>query len=119
MIIFFSHDRDSPIVITSASGKIGAESSYFAKLSSSGRNTRITSFRLVGHCVGSAIFAPIFVLVIAAAAAIVSVFLIAAVVAFLFGVIVVVVLPLIVVFGRSFLRIGIFCRYCSLLFIPI
>ena len=96
----------------SASGNINAESSYFAKFSSSNKNTWIKSFRVVGHCVGSAIFAPIFVGVIAAAAAIVAVLVIAAVVAFLLGVFVVVVLPPIGVFGGALLRIDIFRRYC-------
>lgn len=86
-----------------------------AKFLSFNGNTRITSFQVVIHCVGSAIFALIFVVVIAAAATIVALLAIATVVAFRFDVCVVVLLPPIVVFGGAFICIGILRRYCSLL----
>ena len=68
----------------------------------------IISFRVVNYCVGSAIFAPLFLVVIAAGAAIITVFVIAAVVVFLLVVIVAIVSSPIVVVGGALLRIGIF-----------
>ena len=87
-------------------------SSYSSRVLSSGGNIRSTSLGVVGHCVGSAIFAPIFAVVIAAAATIVAAIVIATVVAFLLGLIVLFVVPPIVVFGGALLRINIFRRYC-------
>ena len=80
--------------------------------------TDFTSLRVVGYCVGLAIFVPLFVVVIAVAAAIITVFVIAAVVAFLLVVIVAIVSPPIVVFSGAILRVGIFRRYRFLLLVP-
>ena len=70
--------------------------------------TDFTSLRVVGYCVGSAIFVPLFLVVIAAEAAIVTVFVIAALVASHLVVMVAIVSPPIVVFGGALLRVGIF-----------
>ena len=78
----------------------------------------VTSFRVVGYCVGSVIFAPHFLVVIATAAEIFTVFVIAAVVVFLLVVIVAIVSPPIVVLGGALLRVGIFRRYRFLLLVP-
>ena len=77
----------------------------------------VTSSRVVGYCVGSAFFAPLFLVVIATAAEIITVFVIAAVVVFLLVVIVTIVSPTIVVFGGALLRVGILRRYRFLLLV--
>ena len=64
--------------------------------------SKLTSPRVVGNCVGWAIFAELFVVASAAAATIVALIVIALVAALLFVVIVVAVSIPIVVFGRVF-----------------
>ena len=73
--------------------------------------THFTSLPVVGYCEGSAIFVPLFLVVIVAAAANITVFVIAAVVASLLFVIVAIVSPPIVVLCGALLRVGIFRRY--------
>ena len=77
----------------------------------------VTSSRVVGYCVGSAILAPLFLVVIATAAMLITVFVVAAVVVFLLVAIVAIVSPPIVVFGGALLRVGIFCRSRFLLLV--
>ena len=125
MILLSCRDYFSPLFVVipeytvsrSASGNNGAVSSYLAISCRWRKISKLTSSRVVGYCVGSDIFTPLFVVATAAAAAIVASIVIAVVAALLFVVIVVATSPPIVVFS-GVLRIVIFRRYCSLLLFP-
>ena len=71
----------SSILILTASGNIISRSSYSANFNGSDKIFGITRFRVVILCVNSVIFAEIYVVEIAAAAAFVDVFVVNAVVA--------------------------------------